>query len=197
VYDAIVVAGGGARRLGGLDKPGLTVGGVSLLDRVVAAAAGACRIVVVGPTRELSRPVRWCREEPAGGGPVAAVGAGLAQVSAPTVLVLAADLPWVGPAIPALVAALIDAPAAVLVSAGRPNYLCAAWHRAALEQAVASIGTLAGAAARALFAGVAATPVLDLGGWGRDCDTWDDLAQARREAGDPSDALGQGVSDAR
>ncbi|MYS16776.1 NTP transferase domain-containing protein, partial [Streptomyces sp. SID4982] len=32
-YDAVVLAGGGARRLGGADKPGVQVGGRALLDR--------------------------------------------------------------------------------------------------------------------------------------------------------------------
>jgi molybdopterin-guanine dinucleotide biosynthesis protein A len=192
VYDAIVVAGGTARRLGCVDKPALTVGGLSLLDRVAAAVADAGRIVVVGPPRELARPVRWAREQPPGGGPVAAIGAALDQVSAPAVVVLAADLPWVAPAVAALLAALTDAPAAVLVTGGRPNYLCAAWRRPALEQALASIGTLADAAARQLFAGVPAAQVIDADGWGRDCDTWDDLAQARREAAE----FGTGATDA-
>ncbi|WP_240497415.1 NTP transferase domain-containing protein, partial [Streptomyces hirsutus] len=40
-YDALVLAGGGARRLGGADKPGVRVGGRSLLDRVLAACSGA------------------------------------------------------------------------------------------------------------------------------------------------------------
>uniref|UniRef100_UPI00055F84E1 molybdenum cofactor guanylyltransferase n=1 Tax=Kitasatospora sp. MBT63 TaxID=1444768 RepID=UPI00055F84E1 len=92
-YDAVVLAGGAAARLGGADKPGLTVGGRSLLDRVVAACEGADRIVVVGPQRATAG-VRWAREEPPGGGPVAAVAAGLAQVTADRVLLLAADLPF-------------------------------------------------------------------------------------------------------
>ncbi|MZF89845.1 NTP transferase domain-containing protein, partial [Streptomyces sp. SID5643] len=33
-YDAVVLAGGAARRLGGADKPGVRVGGRPLLDRV-------------------------------------------------------------------------------------------------------------------------------------------------------------------
>ncbi|MGW4109093.1 NTP transferase domain-containing protein, partial [Streptomyces sp. NPDC004976] len=36
-YDAVVLAGGAARRLGGADKPGVRVGGRALLDRVLAA----------------------------------------------------------------------------------------------------------------------------------------------------------------
>jgi len=73
------------------------VGTRTLLASVVSAAsaAGAQRIVVVGPDRpELpGRPV-FVREEPPGSGPVPALRRGLAEVSAPTVLVLAADLPF-------------------------------------------------------------------------------------------------------
>ena len=38
-FDAIVLAGGGASRLGGHDKPGLLVGGSSLLQRVIDGTA--------------------------------------------------------------------------------------------------------------------------------------------------------------
>ncbi|WP_438949006.1 NTP transferase domain-containing protein, partial [Streptomyces harbinensis] len=37
VFDAIVLAGGAARRLGGADKAAVTVGGRPLLDRVLDA----------------------------------------------------------------------------------------------------------------------------------------------------------------
>ncbi|MFB7377255.1 NTP transferase domain-containing protein, partial [Kitasatospora purpeofusca] len=55
-YDVIVPAGGAARRLGGADKPALTVGETTLLDRVLAACAGAGTTVVVGPARPATRP---------------------------------------------------------------------------------------------------------------------------------------------
>jgi molybdenum cofactor guanylyltransferase len=46
----IVLAGGAGRRMGGLDKALVRVGGVALLDRVLAAARPVCdRLVVVGP----------------------------------------------------------------------------------------------------------------------------------------------------
>ncbi|NKI41053.1 DUF6457 domain-containing protein [Streptomyces physcomitrii] len=76
-FDAVVLAGGGARRLGGADKPGLRVGGRRLLDRVLTACAAAERTVVVAAPRATVRPVRWTREEPPGSGPVAALAAGL------------------------------------------------------------------------------------------------------------------------
>ncbi|MFD8155805.1 NTP transferase domain-containing protein [Streptomyces malaysiensis] len=96
-YDAVILAGGAARRLGGVDKPALRVGGRALLDRVLDACRGAGRTVVVGPRRPTVRPVRWAREEPPGGGPVAAVDAGVRQTTAPLVLVLSADLPFLTP----------------------------------------------------------------------------------------------------
>ncbi|MCW2606336.1 MAG: molybdopterin-guanine dinucleotide biosynthesis protein, partial [Frankiales bacterium] len=67
-YDAVVLAGGSGRRLGGVDKPGLLVDGTSLLDRVLGAVARAGTVVVVGPERPAARPVVWAREDPPGGG---------------------------------------------------------------------------------------------------------------------------------
>ncbi|MYU19520.1 NTP transferase domain-containing protein, partial [Streptomyces sp. SID8361] len=55
-YDAVILAGGAARRLGGVDKPALRVGGRALLDRVLDACRGAGRTVVVGPRRPTVRP---------------------------------------------------------------------------------------------------------------------------------------------
>ncbi|MFE2531931.1 molybdenum cofactor guanylyltransferase, partial [Streptomyces sp. NPDC059371] len=93
-YDAVVLAGGAARRLGGEDKPGVRVGGRTLLDRVLAACADAGRTVVVAGPRPTARPVEWAREDPPGGGPLAALDAGLRHTAAPYVLVLSADLPF-------------------------------------------------------------------------------------------------------
>ena len=101
-FDAVVLAGGRGTRLGGTDKPGLIVGGQTLLGAVVSAvtSAGADRIVVVGPERPGRRAgrVRYAREDPPGRGPVAALACGLEQVSAPVVVLLAADLPFLRPA---------------------------------------------------------------------------------------------------
>jgi molybdopterin-guanine dinucleotide biosynthesis protein A len=180
VYDAIVLAGGAATRLGGAAKPQLRVGGRTLLDRAVAAVSGAARIVVVGPEQPVSAPVVFCRENPPGGGPVAAVAAGLPLTSAEAVVVLAADLPDVAPAVPALLAALPASGVALLVdSDGRANYLAAAWRRRDLQAALTALGEAAGASARALVAAAHQVHVSDPAGWGRDCDTWDDLTDAR------------------
>ena len=187
VFHAIVLAGGSAARLGGADKPGVGVGGISLLDRVLAALADAGRIVVVGPARPPSQvvalPVTWCREEPPGGGPVSALAMGLAHVEADVVVTLAADLPSIAPAVPALLAALAAVPsdcAALVDAGGRVNYLAAAWRRASLARALTSVGDPVGAAMRTLVSAAVLTEVPDAGGWGLDCDTWDDVDDARR-----------------
>jgi len=121
----IVLAGGRAARLGGADKPGLVVGTRTLIGSVVSAgaAAGARRIVVVGPHRaglaaeslagaRQETDLRFVREDPPGGGPVPALRRGLAEIGGrsaaggpgaagaraatggPWVAVLAADLPF-------------------------------------------------------------------------------------------------------
>lgn len=188
MFDAIVLAGGAARRLGGVDKPAQRVGRHSLLERVLRAVAGARRVVVVGPQRAIDVPgtsVTWRRESPPGTGPVAAIAAGLPATSAPTVVVLAADLPEIAPAVPALLDAVEHgAELALLVDGdGRVNHLAGAWRRATLLAALESLGGAAGASMRSLVA-AAGEPALvpDTGGWGRDCDTWEDLERAQAAA---------------
>jgi len=183
---AIVLAGGAARRLGGTAKPQLTVAGRSLLDHAVDAVREARRIVVVGPDQPVGADVAFCREDPPGGGPVAAIAAGLPHTAADIVVVLAADLPDVAPAVPLLVeAAPADGVALLVDPDGRANYLAAAWRRASLEKALAALGEPAGAAARALAALVPQVAVPDPAAWGRDCDTWDDVHRARSRREDP------------
>jgi molybdopterin-guanine dinucleotide biosynthesis protein A len=185
-FDALVLAGGGAHRLGGADKPALEVGGTSLLDRVLAACADAAATVCVGPVRPTRRPVRWAREEPPGGGPVAALDAGLGFTSAGLVLVLAADLPFLDAGlVRTLVRAADAADGAVLTDAdGRDQWLAACYRRPALTGALdrlrAERGATAGASLRALVAGLELRRVADPDGLGFDCDTWEDVRHVRR-----------------
>jgi molybdopterin-guanine dinucleotide biosynthesis protein A len=178
-FDAIVLAGGAALRLGGVDKPMLDIEGAPMLVHVLDAVAAAGTRVVVGPTRAIDRTVTWCQEAPPGGGPVAGLAAALPLTSASTLIVLAADLPRIRPAINRLLEALRPpADAAMLSSGGRRNHLAAAWHRHALVAALGRVGTARGAAMRTLAAGVTVAEVADAG-WGDDCDTWSDLARHR------------------
>jgi molybdopterin-guanine dinucleotide biosynthesis protein A len=116
------------------DKTRLIVGGRQLLDRVIAAGAGAERIVVVGPQRRTDVPVAWTCEEPPGGGPAAAVAAGLEQVQAAVVVLLAGDLPFVTAShIAELVEAVTDAGAVYVDDNDREQWLCSAWRSVALR----------------------------------------------------------------
>ncbi|GAA2427283.1 DUF6457 domain-containing protein [Streptomyces glaucus] len=119
-YDAVVLAGGAARRLGGVDKPGVRVGGRSLLDRVLTACADARTTVVVAEPRATARPVLWARETPPGGGPLAALEAGLRRTTAPYVVVLSADLPFLdGGTVRRLLDALRENDGGPLTTSGR------------------------------------------------------------------------------
>lgn len=191
-WDALVLAGGHSRRLGGQDKASAVVGGLRLLDRVLAAAGAAERIVIVGPPRPArpgSRSVRWTREDPPGGGPVAAIAAGLRLVEAPLVAVLAVDLPFIGAAeLADLLGPLsgeppghCDADVAVLADpAGRPQYLAAAWRTAALRAALPA--DPAGRSVRSLLAGRDVRTVPATADACLDCDDPASLAAARARA---------------
>ncbi|MFV0128835.1 NTP transferase domain-containing protein [Streptomyces sp. HMX112] len=186
-FDVVVLAGGAAKRLGGADKPGLTVGGRSLLDRVLGAARGAGRTVVVGTRRPTARPVVWTREDPPGSGPLPALAAGARQVRADAVVVLSGDLPFLEPAgVHRLVEALAGGDAEGVLSVdpdGRDQPLVAAYRTEPLRRELALLateyGSLSGLPLRLLtqelrFTRLATGPLASF-----DCDTWEDIATAR------------------
>lgn len=190
-YDGVVLAGGTARRLGGVDKTALEVGGRLLLDRVVGALGSATRVVVVGPRRSLDDEVDWVLEQPPGGGPVAALAAALPLLDAPVTVLLAGDLPFVSAAtVTTLRSALddaVDADGALLVDdRGRDQLLLGAWRTAALRARMSALPQVAGAALRGLLAGLRTVRVEPGGSalppW-LDCDTAVDVERARALAG--------------
>ncbi|MFF4496293.1 NTP transferase domain-containing protein [Streptomyces sp. NPDC001546] len=205
-YDAIVLAGGAARRLGGADKPALPVGGRTLLDRVLAACPDAAATIVVGSRRPTARPVDWAMESPPGGGPVAALHAGLRRTTAELVLVLSADLPFLdADTVQALLTAAAAGPAdgALLRDPeGRDQPLVAAYRTEPLRREIALLatehGTLHGLPLRALTAELslvrvtAAAPLASF-----DCDTWGDLATARARIREHGNVLDQWINAAK
>ncbi len=175
-YDAVILAGGRARRLGGVDKPGLTVGGRSLVERVVAAVPGARRVIVAGPERDLPA-VRFVREDPPGSGPVPALRAAMAEVAAEWVALLAGDLPFLRPAhVAALREAAHAGAGAVLVDdEGREQWLAGVWRSETLRRA---LDGYAGQSLRGLLGPLEPARVALTGRPWFDCDTEDDLEEA-------------------
>ena len=188
-YTAVVLAGGKAARLGGQAKPQLEVGGRTMLAAVLAAVADAEQRIVVGPPQPLPTDVRQVREQPPGGGPVAALRAGLAEVDTEVVALLACDLPFLtGTLVTELRTLLTDDGVLVVDDGGRDQYLLGVWRTAALRGAVADAH--GPTSLRRVMAPLAVSrhrPRVEPGTpppW-TDCDTPADLARARTAAGSP------------
>jgi len=185
-YTAVVLAGGKAARLGGQAKPQLQVGGRTMLASVLAAVADADRRVVVGPPQPVPEDVVRVREHPPGGGPVAALRAGLPEVTTDVVVVLAGDLPFLTAALVRELRLLLTGDGVMVVDdTGRDQLLLGVWRTSALRTAVA--GTSGPVPLRRVLAPLAVQryrPAIEPGSpppW-MDCDTPADLARARRVA---------------
>ncbi|MFI9533169.1 NTP transferase domain-containing protein [Nocardia fusca] len=185
--DVIVLAGGRASRMGGVDKPGLVVGGRSMLQTALTAVASLGRTVVVGPPRpELAAHIVQTREPEPGSGPVAAVAAGLAALGAepaPRVVVLAADLPFLTDAAIAELVRRSDDFDAVFAAdaAGRPQYLIGVWRTEPLAARLGELDSVINQPMKALVplrTNIVALPGVD------DCDTPGEIAAARTALGD-------------
>jgi molybdopterin-guanine dinucleotide biosynthesis protein A len=188
-YTAVVLAGGRAARLGGRAKPQLEVGGRTMLAAVLDAVADAAARIVVGPRQPVPDDVLIVREEPPGGGPVAALRAGLEEVSTDVVALLAGDLPFLTADLIARLRADLDGDGILVVDdGGRDQWLLGVWRTVAVRAAVRGASgptslrkVLAPLSPRRLRPAVAPgepAPWLD-------CDTPADLARARAAAGTP------------
>jgi molybdopterin-guanine dinucleotide biosynthesis protein A len=180
-FDALILAGGKATRLGGVDKALIEIGSETLLDRTLSALRRAATVVVVGPRRRVSTlNVTWVLEEPAGAGPVHAIAAGLEAVTAEVVVVAAVDHPLISAHV---VDRLLEGSngregAAVSDSEGHLQPLLSAYDTGVLRARLRKLGRTQDAAMHELVLGLDLAGVLDPGA-AMDCDTWDDVAAAR------------------
>lgn len=147
---AVVLAGGTSRRFG-TDKLAHLVQGRPLLDHTLAGLPDDVDVLLVGPARVTSRRVTAVREDPPGGGPTAALVAGLRHAladGAELVLVLPGDAPGAGHAAGVLREVLLGGDDLAVLGVdvdGREQPLQLALRRAAAEQLVALAGPGAGA----------------------------------------------------
>jgi molybdopterin-guanine dinucleotide biosynthesis protein A len=130
--------------------------------------------MVIGPAGDFS-------ESPPGGGPVAALAAALPRLTAPVVVVLAADLPFV--TMSTVERLVTCAPAVAVDDDGRPQFLLGAYLVAELRQAMPAAA--AGTSMRGLVSSLATPPAwISVGVPGGpppwfDCDTPAQLDAAR------------------
>ncbi len=200
-FEAIVLAGGRAIRLGGESKAQLEVGGTTLLARALAAVASAQGVVVVGPESEWSERVLGTQEDPAFGGPVAAVGAGTAALDAeggdgraseapPLTLVLACDMPYSAPAVASVVARAAFMSPEVLGAwgtdpAGRTQPLLAAYDAVKLRARLSELDGAGGLVGLSMRMITQSGEMIDVpvGVGSEDADTWQDVERMREVHG--------------
>ncbi|MCY4073907.1 MAG: molybdenum cofactor guanylyltransferase [Acidobacteria bacterium] len=106
---AAILAGGRARRFGGRPKALLPVGGLRIIDRLLAALGPVVGEVVIiaredEPYRALGLPIR--HDVLPGTGPLGGIYTALAATTAPRTLIVAADMPFLNPR---FLARLLDA----------------------------------------------------------------------------------------
>jgi len=185
VYDAIIVAGGRASRLGGIDKTSLEFEGVPLIRCALDAVETAARICVVGgDALRLPARAERARESPPWGGPAAAIAAGIAALVGSTstfTAVTAGDLPHVGAAMPALLAASAELPDNVdgvlaVDGSGRRQPLLAIYRTAALRRAVAGLPSPENLPVRRLLETLTLRELALPDEWCADIDTPEDAA---------------------
>lgn len=141
----IVLCGGTSNRLGGIDKTRESLAGTTVMDYLLNGLPVGWPVLCVGEERATTRSVRWCRESPTRGGPVAGIAAGmehLGDLSAEICVVVGGDMPFAEAALPMLVDALSAQPGldAVLATEpdGRTQPLLAAYRCEALRAALPS-----------------------------------------------------------
>ena len=179
---AVVLAGGTAARMGGVDKASLELDDVTLLERALAATMSALEVVVVGREVPTTRPVTWTIEDPTGGGPAAGLLAGLDRfLRAPDlVVVLAVDMPRVNAGTVARLTWAVEGDeacdGALLVDAsGRRQTLAAVYRVSALTAAAPPYEDRHGLPVHRLVGGLRLVEVPAVGDETRDVDTWTDL----------------------
>lgn len=167
----------------GIDKASIELGGVTLLERALAATMAAGEVVVVGHEVPTSRPVTWTREDPPLGGPAAGLLAGIDRFSRPPdlVCVLAVDMPKVEAGTVARLTWAVEADddvdgAALVDHEGRRQPLAAVYRYASLAKArPADREREHGLAVRRLLGLLRIVDVPVVGDEGRDIDSWKDL----------------------
>lgn len=186
VADAIVLTGGRARRLGGVDKGAVVVAGATLLAHTIAALreVESSHIVVVGPAAGVDDTVTVVRENPPFAGPVAGIARGVGELRRESewTYVVACDMPWIGEGLTLLTNAIDDDhDGAIGIDHGGVHQpLLGLYRTEVLRSALSAIGDPVGLPVRELVKGWRLHRV-PVGRAAHDADTWKDVKQLEEE----------------
>ncbi|MDP1711082.1 MAG: molybdenum cofactor guanylyltransferase [Candidatus Nanopelagicaceae bacterium] len=151
---AMILTGGSSSRFGS-NKSLAMLEGKTLLTHLLTDLAENIEVVIVGPTFESqSRSLKFVQEDPAGGGPVAAVDAGLAMIDTEFVALIATDMPFAAAVIHELANSLESSIDGLVPHDGEgiPQTLCAIYRTNALKNALVKLGSPQGCSMRSLTA---------------------------------------------
>jgi molybdopterin-guanine dinucleotide biosynthesis protein A len=134
---ALILAGGKATRLGGIDKRALVIGGRTIFERQVEALAPCVAEILVSSPRAVAG-YRCVVDPVSGAGPLAGIAAGLAAAATPWLFVIAGDMPYIHRAFVELVVSRAGAgcDAVGLRIGGLPEPLCSVLRVTAWRDAV-------------------------------------------------------------
>jgi molybdopterin-guanine dinucleotide biosynthesis protein A len=182
IPDSIIVAGGRATRMGGVDKAMLPLGlsGETLLADIIKSCPG--KVFVVGNPREIgidtAHLVTWVPDLNPGGGPAAGIWSGLTSVTSEYVFISAADQTLSSDTVSTLIAAALGRDGAWAIrSDGNGQPLCACVRTELLRELLMPTQGVNQSPLRLLsslqMVGVNVNPdqVVDF-------DTWQDVAKA-------------------
>lgn len=133
---AAILAGGLARRLGGIDKAALRLGDARIVDRQLARLREVADPIFVVAARQGPSPapgVEVIADLVPGAGPLGGIYTAIAASPRPRTLVVAGDLPFLPLPLLRLLARPSDADVVVPRSARGYEPLCATWSTAAAE----------------------------------------------------------------
>ena len=178
-FSGVLLAGGTAARMDGIDKASIEIGGRTLLEICLDAFLDADEVVVVGPRAvRTARPVTFTREDPPLGGPVAGLLTGIDVLLRPPRLigVLAVDMPHVSAhTFRRLRDATADHDGAFLTDPTGRRQLCGVLVADALTRVRPDLEGQHGMALHRLLAGLDLAEVAAVDDEARDIDTWADL----------------------
>ena len=182
IPDSLIVAGGKATRMGGLDKAMLPLGlsGKTLLEDIIKSCPG--KVFVVGYPRELGTEkknrITWVPDLNPDGGPAAGIWSGLAKVTSEYVFVSGADQTLSADTVSKLIAKAHGSDGAWAIrSDGSGQPLCAVVRTELLRELLAPTQGINQSPLRLMsslnMVGVEVNPnqVVDF-------DTWQDVAKA-------------------